>query len=161
MPFNFRRSAADSTASKCWDNSIRGLDSAVALRFLEVLKELSRSTGMANVSNAVALHSDLTIDLNHSDCVDLSDLASHVGHLLRPSLRHLRRPAVLLGSRRRRRSVLHRTGMAEEGSPDVRTSILSSVCNADQFLKDAGLLDFVHLSERASHAHGCEFTSDL
>ncbi|KAL8280242.1 hypothetical protein RQP46_007356 [Phenoliferia psychrophenolica] len=33
----------------CWDNSIRGLDSAVALRFLEVLKELSRSTGMANI----------------------------------------------------------------------------------------------------------------
>ncbi|KAK4705806.1 hypothetical protein P7C70_g397, partial [Phenoliferia sp. Uapishka_3] len=29
--------------------TIRGLDSAVALRFLEVLKELSRSTGMANI----------------------------------------------------------------------------------------------------------------
>lgn len=36
-------------AITCWDNSIRGLDSAVALRFLQVLKELSRSTGMTNI----------------------------------------------------------------------------------------------------------------
>ena len=33
----------------CWDNSVRGLDSAVALRFIQVLRELSRSTGMANI----------------------------------------------------------------------------------------------------------------
>lgn len=34
----------------CYDNAIRGLDSAVALHFLKVAKELSRSTGMSNVS---------------------------------------------------------------------------------------------------------------
>ncbi|KAL8279015.1 hypothetical protein RQP46_008684 [Phenoliferia psychrophenolica] len=33
----------------CWDNSIRGLDSAVALHYLKALKELSRSTGITNV----------------------------------------------------------------------------------------------------------------
>ncbi|KAK4705397.1 hypothetical protein P7C70_g804, partial [Phenoliferia sp. Uapishka_3] len=32
-----------------WDNCIRGLDSAVALHFLKALKELSLSTGMANI----------------------------------------------------------------------------------------------------------------
>ncbi|ORY63831.1 ABC-2 type transporter-domain-containing protein [Leucosporidium creatinivorum] len=32
-----------------WDNCVRGLDSAVALHFLKVLKELSRSTGMTNL----------------------------------------------------------------------------------------------------------------
>lgn len=35
----------------CWDNSIRGLDSAVALHYLKVIKELARSTGMTNVSS--------------------------------------------------------------------------------------------------------------
>ncbi len=34
----------------CWDNAIRGLDSAVALHFFKILRELSRSTGMTNVS---------------------------------------------------------------------------------------------------------------
>ncbi|KAI5475511.1 putative ABC transporter superfamily membrane protein Pdr11p [Pseudohyphozyma bogoriensis] len=32
-----------------WDNSVRGLDSAVALHYLKVLKELSLSTGMTNI----------------------------------------------------------------------------------------------------------------
>ncbi|ADV25737.1 ABC transporter PMR5, putative [Cryptococcus gattii WM276] len=33
----------------CWDNPIRGLDSAVALHFYKVLRELSKSLGMANI----------------------------------------------------------------------------------------------------------------
>ncbi|TYJ57551.1 hypothetical protein B9479_001633 [Cryptococcus floricola] len=33
----------------CWDNPIRGLDSAVALHFYRVLKELSLSLGMVNI----------------------------------------------------------------------------------------------------------------
>ncbi|GAA6002985.1 hypothetical protein JCM10207_001930 [Rhodosporidiobolus poonsookiae] len=36
-------------AVSCWDNSIRGLDSAVALQYIKILKELSLSTGMTNV----------------------------------------------------------------------------------------------------------------
>lgn len=38
----------------CWDNPIRGLDSAVALHFYKVLRELSKSLGMANVSFSVS-----------------------------------------------------------------------------------------------------------
>ncbi|KAM0747667.1 putative membrane protein of the ATP-binding cassette transporter superfamily [Meredithblackwellia eburnea MCA 4105] len=33
----------------CWDNSIRGLDSAVALHYLKALKELALSTGLSNI----------------------------------------------------------------------------------------------------------------
>ncbi|ODO11420.1 hypothetical protein I350_00200 [Cryptococcus amylolentus CBS 6273] len=33
----------------CWDNPIRGLDSAVALHFYRVLRELSKSLGMVNI----------------------------------------------------------------------------------------------------------------
>lgn len=36
-------------AVSCWDNSIRGLDSAVALHYVKLLKELSQSTGMTNI----------------------------------------------------------------------------------------------------------------
>lgn len=38
-------------AVTCWDNPIRGLDSAVALHFYKVLRELSKSLGMVNVSS--------------------------------------------------------------------------------------------------------------
>ncbi|GAA5820477.1 hypothetical protein JCM11251_005643 [Rhodosporidiobolus azoricus] len=40
---------ATNAAVAAWDNCVRGLDSAVALHFLKVLKELSRSTGMTNL----------------------------------------------------------------------------------------------------------------
>ncbi|KAL8291564.1 hypothetical protein RQP46_002542 [Phenoliferia psychrophenolica] len=33
----------------CWDNCIRGLDSAVALHFLRMLKEMARSTGQTSI----------------------------------------------------------------------------------------------------------------
>lgn len=36
-------------ALACWDNPIRGLDSSSALEFLQLLKHMSRSNGMANV----------------------------------------------------------------------------------------------------------------
>lgn len=36
-------------AISCFDNCVRGLDSAVALHFIKVLRELSLSTGMSNV----------------------------------------------------------------------------------------------------------------
>lgn len=36
----------------CWDNAIRGLDSAIALHFFKMIRELSRSTGMTNVSDS-------------------------------------------------------------------------------------------------------------
>ncbi|OXG76830.1 ABC transporter PMR5, partial [Cryptococcus neoformans D17-1] len=36
-------------AVTCWDNPIRGLDSAVALHFYKVLRELSKSLGMVNI----------------------------------------------------------------------------------------------------------------
>lgn len=41
---------ASNPAVACWDNPIRGLDSSAALKFLRMLKELSRTTGMANVA---------------------------------------------------------------------------------------------------------------
>ncbi|GAA6004217.1 uncharacterized protein JCM10292_007295 [Rhodotorula paludigena] len=40
---------ATNAAISCWDNSVRGLDSAVALHYIKVLRELSLSTGMSNV----------------------------------------------------------------------------------------------------------------
>lgn len=40
---------AINAALVCYDNSIRGLDSAVALRYFEVMRELSRATGMTNI----------------------------------------------------------------------------------------------------------------
>ncbi|EPQ25677.1 uncharacterized protein PFL1_06749 [Pseudozyma flocculosa PF-1] len=36
-------------AIACWDNSTRGLDSAVAYHYIRILRQLSRITGMANV----------------------------------------------------------------------------------------------------------------
>ncbi|TNY20692.1 putative ABC transporter PMR5 [Rhodotorula diobovata] len=36
-------------AISCFDNCVRGLDSAVALHFIKVLRELSLSTGMSNI----------------------------------------------------------------------------------------------------------------
>ncbi|KAF4546554.1 ABC transporter pmr5 [Lasiodiplodia theobromae] len=41
---------ASNPAVACWDNPIRGLDSSAALKFLRMLKDLSRTTGMANVA---------------------------------------------------------------------------------------------------------------
>ncbi|KAJ9110600.1 hypothetical protein QFC22_006699 [Naganishia vaughanmartiniae] len=43
----------------CWDNCIRGLDSAVALHFLRCLKEISRSTGMVNVASIYQASNDV------------------------------------------------------------------------------------------------------
>lgn len=43
---------ATNAAISCWDNSVRGLDSAVALHYIKVLRELSLSTGMSNVSRS-------------------------------------------------------------------------------------------------------------
>ncbi|OMP84439.1 Brefeldin A resistance protein, partial [Diplodia seriata] len=43
-------SLTSNPAVACWDNPIRGLDSSAALKFLRMLKELSRATGMANVA---------------------------------------------------------------------------------------------------------------
>ena len=37
-------------ALACWDNPIRGLDSSSALSFLELLRDMSRRTGMSNVA---------------------------------------------------------------------------------------------------------------
>lgn len=37
-------------ALACWDNPIRGLDSSSALSFLELLKNMSRRTGMSNIA---------------------------------------------------------------------------------------------------------------
>lgn len=47
-------------AVTCWDNPIRGLDSAVALHFYKVLRELSKSLGMVNVSILYQLITKLT-----------------------------------------------------------------------------------------------------
>ncbi|OJD40622.1 abc transporter pmr5 [Diplodia corticola] len=41
---------AGNPAVASWDDPIRGLDSSAALRFLRMLKEMSRATGMANVA---------------------------------------------------------------------------------------------------------------
>ncbi|GAA5854013.1 hypothetical protein JCM8547_008193 [Rhodosporidiobolus lusitaniae] len=40
-------------AISCWDNSIRGLDSAVALQYMKVLRELANSTGS---SHAISIY---------------------------------------------------------------------------------------------------------
>ncbi|OCF57190.1 hypothetical protein L486_04646 [Kwoniella mangroviensis CBS 10435] len=45
---------ATNAAVLCWDNCIRGLDSAIAVHFLRCLKEISRATGMTNVINFVS-----------------------------------------------------------------------------------------------------------
>lgn len=37
-------------AIACWDNPLRGLDSSSALSFLELLRDMSRRTGMSNVA---------------------------------------------------------------------------------------------------------------
>ncbi|KIR27505.1 ABC transporter PMR5 [Cryptococcus deuterogattii LA55] len=48
----------------CWDNPIRGLDSAVALHFYRVLRELSKSLGMVNIISTYQTAQDAW------DCVD-------------------------------------------------------------------------------------------
>ncbi|AFR98586.2 ABC transporter PMR5 [Cryptococcus neoformans C23] len=51
-------------AVTCWDNPIRGLDSAVALHFYKVLRELSKSLGMVNIISTYQTAQDAW------DCVD-------------------------------------------------------------------------------------------
>ncbi|GAA5891653.1 hypothetical protein JCM6882_006157 [Rhodosporidiobolus microsporus] len=46
-------------AISCWDNSVRGLDSAVALQYIKVLRELSLSTGMTNVVSIYQASQDM------------------------------------------------------------------------------------------------------
>ncbi|GAA6032631.1 hypothetical protein JCM8097_004852 [Rhodosporidiobolus ruineniae] len=46
-------------AISAWDNSVRGLDSAVALQSIKVLKELSLSTGMTNIVSIYQASQDM------------------------------------------------------------------------------------------------------
>ncbi|BGP40764.1 ATP-binding cassette transporter snq2 [Rhodotorula kratochvilovae] len=50
---------ATNAAVSCWDGAVRGLDSAVALHYVKVLRELSLSTGMSNVVSIYQASEDM------------------------------------------------------------------------------------------------------